>query len=88
MVAERAARPEPAPPSAAHQLVITFPADGRIDCHVEGAEVTPAEVYLAAWTLEAIAREVRAGQVMASSMRPILHDPRAILDELRRAGRA
>lgn len=75
------------PPREPHRIVLTFPAEGELDVQIEAVEVRPAEVYLAAWVLEAIAREVRAGQVMGSAMRGITREPASILDELRRTGR-
>lgn len=57
--------PPPAPAQPA--LVIRFAGQGLAQVvGVDGPDVTPHQLYLAAWLLDAMAREARQGEVMRS----------------------
>jgi hypothetical protein len=65
VTAEPAAEPAPAEPAHRPRIVIEFAGPGSADCTiVPDPDVTPSQLYGAAWLLDAGAREARARQVM------------------------
>ncbi len=79
---EGAPAPEPAAPVS---IVLTF---SGLEVTVKAEGVTPSQLYLAAWYLDAVAREVRAGTIARQALGGIVTNPAAIIDELRRSGHA
>lgn len=56
--------PEPAPV----RIVLTFAGPGSADVTMRAELVTPGQVYLAAWYLDAVARELRQGQLTQQAL--------------------
>ena len=72
---QRPAEPGAGQGAAPRRIILTFPADGSTDCRIdpEGA-VTAAHVYLAAWLLDAWAREVRMASLATPARGIVLAD--------------
>lgn len=75
---------KPAPePAAPVRIILTL--EG-LDISVQADGVLPSQLYLAAWYLEAIAREVRAGTVARQALGGLTAAPGGLVEELRRQG--
>lgn len=60
---------EPAtPPPPAPSIVLVFGGVASAEITMRAEHVTPGQLYLAAWYLDQVAREVRAGQVQQTAM--------------------
>lgn len=86
-------RPEATIASAVEQaanpprIILTFAGVGMADASIALDRVSPAQLYMAAWLLDAIAHEARGGQLAKAALGGIVGAPASILDDLRRAGR-
>lgn len=77
---------EPAAPASGPAIVLTFTGPGEAGFTVAAADVSPAQLYAAAWFLDQLAREVRQGIVTREAMGELTTAPASFLDALRRAG--
>lgn len=71
---------------AGPRITITFPAVGAADPSIIAPSVTPGQLYAAAFLLECVAREVRAGQVAQAAMAELPPGARELVAQLRRSG--
>jgi len=78
--------PEPSP-MPVPEIVISFAGPLSAEATVRAERVSPGQLFLAAWLLDALAHEVRAGEVAKAAMTGIVGAPVDMLAQLRRAGR-
>lgn len=74
--------PEPGP-----QVIISFGGPLSAEVQIRAEHVSPGQLYLAAWLLDAFAHEVRAGQVTQAAIGGLVTAPESVLADLRRQGR-
>lgn len=68
-------------------LVITWAGPGQAAMTVTAPGITDAQLFAAAFLLDLMAREVRAGAIAQQQLGAILPEPAEFLASLRRAGR-
>lgn len=72
----------PAPP-AAPVITITFAGVGMADMVLAAPGVQLSQLMAAAWLLDSVCREARAGSVAQEAMRQVIVDPMTVPAELR-----
>lgn len=71
----------------APSVKLTFPPDAGGDVVLTVDRASPAQLYLAAWYLNAVASQAFQGAQVQAAMGGAIGDPAAFIEQLRRAGR-
>lgn len=69
-------------PTAQPRITLTFAGPDRADVAAKLDGVTPAQLFLAAWYLDALAREVRQGQLQQAALGALAPGGQAELDRV------
>jgi hypothetical protein len=69
-------------PTAQPRIVLAFAGPDRADVAARLDGVTPAQLFLAAWYLDALAREVRQGQLQQAALGALAPGGQAELDRI------
>lgn len=87
MAADQANGNGAGPGHPAASVVITFAGPAGADPAIRAEGITPGQLMAAAFLLDCLAREVRAGQVARDAMSSVIPAPAELLTQLRRDGR-
>lgn len=88
-MADSPAAPAPAEaPPIPVVITFTFTGPNSVDFKVDLGTASTGQLYLLAWFVDQLAREVRQGDLTRQAMKGLTVSPASILDQLRQSGRA